>query len=630
MKVQRWFVLLLAIAPMTAVSTGAPARGSLVVEYEAAFSAQGRSVKALQAEIDEKLNKTPRPVYEELGKIKTKAAFKALKGSVSKLKGRQPKVWAFMAMRHMLSDEKLNKLVLEHVTEVVLSGSSGDAQAAARALTQFGKPGKELLRRALSESEDARTREFAFRPIHKELLAEGGTEVRDLVLQDFVVPESGSEAQLLALLRKYDSAEDLKLFKGVVADEGRSIATRRILIRAMETYAATADEDARGRPGKPDAAGAVILVGLKSDEPRLQYQALTSANRRPAPIDGVTLRSVKKHAKSKDDASRRAATLLLIEKGDGKLDPLRLAGSKDAMMRQAAAIALGKSPGDKSFKALATLVADRNWTVQIEAIRGLSAQRDRRAILLFIERINREKGRIVADLAVALESLTGRSYGNSPKTWRRFWNKEGKDFEMPTREQVAKAIEARATRKEKAQADGGSVSSFYGLQVISGRFAIVFDASFSMAAKGKSGKRRIDTAKAQLEGTIKSLAEGTLVNLIPFAARVDPLWDEVMPLNEDTKVEAIAFTNELEMKYGTDIYDGLFTAFLDERIDTIYVLSDGASTEGVVKDTDGLQEEVARWNSVRGIKIHCIAIGTDHRLLRVLASDSGGTYVRVD
>ncbi len=623
------FLLLIPLAGLAVPhAIGAPPAGS---RPTALVEPQGKGVKALQAEINAKLNKTPREVFEKLGKIRTKSAFQVLKTSAQKLKGRQAKIRAFAAMRHLLDDEKLKDPVLEHIEDVAINGSSGNAQAAVRGLAQFGQRGKVGLRRIVEESDDVRTRQFAFRPIHKELLSEGGTKVRDMVLRDFLVPESGSEDQALALLRMYTSPADLKLFKAVVEDEERSISMRRIVIRAMESLAPKGAGDSEVRPKKGDQAAAVIMVGLKSDEPRLQYQALLSTGLRPAPMSGAAMRVINKHAKSDDDATRRAATLLLLEKGDGKLTPLKLAGSRDVMMRQAAAIALGSVPGDQSFKALAKLATDKNWTVKVEAIRALSAQRDRRAIPLLVERIHREQGRLIADVAAALEGLTGRTYGTSVKTWRRFWNKEGDEFEMPTLAQATEALEARAKKKNKAAAAAGaSVASFYGLSVISGRFAIVFDASLSMQAKGKSGKRRIETAKEQLKSTINRLGEGTLLNLIPFAAKVDPLWDRLMPLNEETQAEAIEFTDGLIMKLGTDIYDGLFTAFLDEQIDTIYVLSDGASTEGVVKDTDGLQEEVSRWNSVRGIRIHCIAIGTNHPLLRGLAADSGGTFVRVD
>ena len=81
---------------------------------------------------------------------------------------------------------------------------------------------------------------------------------------------------------------------------------------------------------------------------------------------------------------------------------------------------------------------------------------------------------------------------------------------------------------------------------------------------------------------------------------------------------------------GTNIHDALELAFEDERVDTIYLLSDGAPSTGPIVQADELRDEVARWNSVRGVVIHCIAVGQDHRLLKGLAEDSGGKYVRVN
>ena len=594
------FQTILLVLPLVALIGSPPGAA-----FSKLSAVQGESLKALKATIDKEGNKTPRKVFEQLGKMKSAEAFRVLEAAASTLKGMQAQINALSAMRHMLDQDRLSEQVLDHVGAIALESNGTDAMAATRALTQFGPPGKQLLRGLITEAKAANVRQFAFKPIHEQLLEEGGTDVRDLVLENFVDPRSGSEARALELLHLSQSKADAKVFAQYVKGDEFPISMRRIVVRAMEAFAPSESKNARGRPKKPDPAEAVLLAALRSDEPRLEFQGLVSASARSAPISEVTLRTVKKLAKADDDATRRAATLLVLEQGEGKLDPFDLAESRDAMMRQAGAITLGKRPGDPSFKALAKLVADRDWSVRVEAIRALTKLRDRRAIGLLVERVNREEGRLIADVATALEQLTGRDYGNSPKTWRRFWNNEGDDFEMPSREEATKALATRATRREANSAKGAS-ASFYGLAVISERFAVVFDASLSMNAKGKSGKRRIDTAKEQLAGMIGRLQEGTRFNLVPFAARVEPLWDEITPLNEDTKAESLTFTEGLKMKLGTDIYDGLFTAFQDEQVDTIYVLSDGASTEGVVKDPDGLREEVARWNTVRGITIHCV------------------------
>ena len=461
------FVTILLVLLLLAV-TGSPA-GAAPSSHSAM---QGESLKALKATIDEQQNKTPRTVFEQLGKLKNAEAFHVLKAAASTLKGMQAKINALSAMRHMLDEDRLSERVLDHVREIALEARGNDAMAAARALAQFGPHGKQLLRGVLTEAEEPNVRRFAFKPIHKQLLEEGGTDVRDLVLANFDVPKSGSEARALELLRLFKSKADTKVFAHYVKSDEFPISMRRIVVRAMETFAPAELKDVSGRPKKPDPAETVLMAALRSDEPRLTYQGLVSASLRPAPISEVTLRTVKKLVKAKDDAIRRAATLLVLERGDGKLDPLDLAESRDAMMRQAAAITLGKQPGDPSFKALVKLVADRDWTVRVEAIRALSRLRDGRAIELLVDRVNREEGRLIADVSTALEQLTGRDYGNRPKTWRRFWNNEGDDFEMPSREEAIKALEARATRREANSAKGAS-ASFYGLSVISERLSLI-------------------------------------------------------------------------------------------------------------------------------------------------------------
>ena len=111
---------------------------------------------------------------------------------------------------------------------------------------------------------------------------------------------------------------------------------------------------------------------------------------------------------------------------------------------------------------------------------------------------------------------------------------------------------------------------------------------------------------------------------------------------DDAELAIMARCEELFEKYDEDnsgsIDSAEFSAlcfdmglaFEDERVDTIYLLSDGAPSTGPIVQADELRDEVARWNSVRGVVIHCIAVGQDHRLLKGLAEDSGGKYVRVN
>ena len=81
---------------------------------------------------------------------------------------------------------------------------------------------------------------------------------------------------------------------------------------------------------------------------------------------------------------------------------------------------------------------------------------------------------------------------------------------------------------------------------------------------------------------------------------------------------------------GTAIYDGLWLAFEDPLVDTIYVLTDGQPSAGKVTDIYEIRREVARWNATRNVKIHGVSVGQESQLLRWLAEDSGGRYTRAD
>jgi Mg-chelatase subunit ChlD len=121
-----------------------------------------------------------------------------------------------------------------------------------------------------------------------------------------------------------------------------------------------------------------------------------------------------------------------------------------------------------------------------------------------------------------------------------------------------------------------------------------------------------------------------LFAIIPFSGGARPMEDGLIEMDDAERENAIAFVDKQIAAGSTNVYDALAAAFDDDRIDTIYLLTDGDPSVGEITDVGTLREEVARWNSVRGIRIHCIAVGKDSGLLKGLAEDSGGKYVRVD
>ena len=61
-------------------------------------------------------------------------------------------------------------------------------------------------------------------------------------------------------------------------------------------------------------------------------------------------------------------------------------------------------------------------------------------------------------------------------------------------------------------------------------------------------------------------------------------------------------------------------------MDTIFVLSDGQPTHGRETAPAVIRSEVKRWNAVRRIRLHTVAIGLDLEVLKNLALDSGGEH----
>ena len=296
------------------------------------------------------------------------------------------------------------------------------------------------------------------------------------------------------------------------------------------------------------------------------------------------------------------------------------------MERQAAAIGLGERGGDEALAILHELVLDEDWAVAAEAIRSLVRLRDRSSIPVLIEGLDGASGRLRGDFRSALVQITGLELGKGAGSWKTFWAKENATFQVPTAEAVAIALKKRAKKRK----EGDSEVEFYGIEILSDAFVLVVDTSGSMNARVEGPKTRLDVAKDQMTKTIQRVNDGVLFNVVPFSNAARPLTDGLEPMEPEAREEALEYVDSLFEAGGTNIYDSLSAAFEDERVDTIYLLSDGIPSNGEITDPLSLRAEVDRWNSTRGIMIHSIAIGQDHPLLKGLAKDSGGEYVKVD
>ena len=226
----------------------------------------------------------------------------------------------------------------------------------------------------------------------------------------------------------------------------------------------------------------------------------------------------------------------------------------------------------------------------------------------------------------ALRMLTGNDFGTTTSRWLKWWETEGENFALPSREDARAAESARNQRRENSE----TKSSFFGLNISSDRACFVLDLSGSMNFKTKSGKTRLARLKTEMDKFLERFPAGDLFNIIFFGNDAQRWRPNLSPMTDELRAKTRSHVERLDAPGATAVYDGLVAAFEDPLIDTIYLLTDGSPSGGTIDDIDEIIMQVNRWNSLRHVVIHSIAVGRDSPLLRRLSADSHGDYIRVE
>ncbi|MDB2575695.1 HEAT repeat domain-containing protein [Planctomycetota bacterium] len=602
LSAQRWMlVLMLALAMPSGALAAAPQNRAL--EISSTIRREG--------------DKTPSALFEELGVLGSAQAFGVLERSLSQVKSASKFGAIFRAMRHFLPDADLGPKAVRLTLRYAKGRDKVEAPQAANALASFGAGATEALLELAEQGKLPRARATALRGLQAEILERGDLDLLDLVLESWVTPRSGTQAQACAVLASFRELDALKRMAKFLGSKKASYQMRQTILRAMAAHpfgtSAVLDEGVEQ----------VLYRGLQVKDSRLRYYALDSMATRGGT---ESLPAVTRLTKDKDPAVRRLALLVVLRSTSNSKGAMGLSRSSDPVARQAAAIFLAESSGRDALGALHALLEDENSSVRAEAIRQIGRRREVASILPLIECLSREKGRLRGDVHFVLTMMTGLDLGFRVGSWRSFWRDRGEGFQMPTLEEARKvAAELAANQSE----EGMSAVSFYGLTVISDSFALVVDTSGSMTANVKDGKTRLDIAKEQINQAIKRIRAGSLFNIIPFSDNAFPMEEVLIEMDDSLREDSVLYVEGLRAAGGTNVYEGLAAAFEDEYVDTIYLLTDGDPSAGAITDPLALREEVERWNSVRGIRIHCISVGKASPLLSGIADDSGGDYTEV-
>ena len=494
-------------------------------------------------------------------------------------------------------------------------------------------PPAELLKAGMADPEpDVRAEVLAIAE------ALGLPEARDYALRSVpMVGESWSLAnQIATILSREADAESVRALLALTS--AVSEYTRKSVLAALRPLRGDgiAAEYVRALKSK-DPAVRALAASLLADLPdRKSTDALHKRVKKEKDQDALQsiLEAIGHHkdprsvptllslTRRKDPAVRAAAIRALAEIGPGvpavRAFFLKLLGSNRWEDRVYALDAAATAEDRSVLKKVVANLDHKHWQVRHAAAQALGSIRARESVLPMILRLEVEDvQRVRAELAKALFVTTGMNLYDFVETWKRWWVEHGKSFKVPDRIPKRRKLDA-----------GGTVASFYGMPLDSGRVIFVIDISGSMSATDTSGGTRLETAIRETQAAVGRLKPRDQVNVILFESAIHPWRKKLVPLNRSNRSSLQKFLARQKPTGGTNLYDGLELALLDKEVDTIFLLSDGSPGSGKYVATGDILRAAGRLNQARRIAIHCVSVGTSSDLLKKLAAANGGEYVQ--
>lgn len=406
----------------------------------------------------------------------------------------------------------------------------------------------------------------------------------------------------------------------VDVDEAIRAVERRhdpVLIEALGSILAVME--------RPAALAHLAGPALQRGTPPVKAQIARALGQLPEAEATLPLLALLRHP---DLRVRAEAMSALGQRGEPKALPMLMAFARhqDLRMRLGAIRALGNLGDPKALRVIHSAFEDEASRV-VEAA-ALAAGRIGSSLSCppLIAGLKREVGknlRVADAFARALHRISGKQIGPDPDLWASWWE----------------TVKDQPFVRVDSVADGGTAAGgprYYGFPVRSSYVVFVLDVSRSMG-----WNERLDTAKKELAKTIEHLPERTWFNILVYSDEVKSWRSELTPATDSWKKRAARFVKAQRPINGTNSHDALQRAFADDRVDTVFFLTDGHPSVGPVVDPDLLLATVRGWNRFRDIRIHTIALmrgvppplyaGREDpdratRFMEELASDNGGRF----
>jgi len=361
-----------------------------------------------------------------------------------------------------------------------------------------------------------------------------------------------------------------------------------------------------------------------------------------------------------DDLMRQAAARALANQQAKEGVPALITALDDSVpaIRVIAAQALGDLRDKQAAPALIKRIDASDWSLQKASVEALGKIRAKESVDPLLKKFENDEGIVIEVVYKALVAITGQDYKYRTVLWRKWWDRHGKNFKLPTDDEIlrkklklAKSMEGYAKSKRK----------YHKIETLSRKMIFILDISTSMRDKivipadATDAQRaefpdrvRMEIAKREMIEMLATLDSNVYFNIITFAGRVKSWRDGLV--SGSSKNAAIKYVKRLKTiapasgnssgeEQKTNTYGALVAAFgladkkvpdwkARTKVDTIFLVTDGLPTTGEIIEIRKVVAAINEINRSRGIVIHVICFDKEAlRRLKPLAEQSGGQAV---
>lgn len=403
-------------------------------------------------------------------------------------------------------------------------------------------------------------------------------------------------------LREKDDRERARLLesalRGVDSAEAAEVVLSRVLPKARNAVDVEIGVHALSRMRDPDAISLVAAEATQATDLELRTTAIEALGRCDA--DG-------------------ASSSLLV-----------LAGHDDPRVRAAAVTALGERHQAYLDDTLTAALDDADWRVRSAAAWALARQGRDDVVPALANRMRKEDGRLVDDLAAALRSVTGESLGTRPGAWLRLWaDRTGspdpgleEPWEAPPPAIVSPLLDTRSRRILIVLSTGESMKEEVAVPQLSPTAASELrSAGEDLVAAYAEAKTKMDLARIHATAMIRQLRDGTLFDVAVYAASPTFAFGELVAADDRSREKAEKRIARLSPGGGGNLWEMLRRSFdprgkdplgaarsPDEGPDTVILFSDGRLAYPGILDRNQVTLAVRRWNRVRQIRFLVVSL----------------------